>query len=92
MHAIAGNLSPVQRGGGIEVLEADTFRLQCLQTATGLFLERLYFELWLLKIADVLMLFTALKFFVVADPSHPNLDAFLQSVYNLYIDYALKVR
>jgi hypothetical protein len=34
----------------------------------------------------------ALKFFVVADPSHPNLDTFLQSVYGLYIDYALKVR
>jgi len=66
MHAIAGNLSPVPKGGGIELLETDSFKLQCLQTATSL------------------------KFFAVTEPSHPNLEGFLQAVYSLYIDYALK--
>ena len=36
MHAIAGNLTPVGPRTGIETLEADTFRLECFQTPTGL--------------------------------------------------------
>lgn len=36
MHAIAKQLSPVKGGGGISVIEADVFRLHCLQTATGI--------------------------------------------------------
>lgn len=85
MHAIAGKLSPTQRGGGIELLETDTFRLHCLQTQTCTAHLALVLVLISLHLA-------ALKFFVVAEPSHPSLDAFLLSVYNLYIDFALKVR
>ena len=33
-YAIAANLAPVQ-SAGIEVLESDTFKLHCFQTATG---------------------------------------------------------
>ena len=36
MHAIAGNLTPVGPRTGIETLEADTFRLECFQTPTGI--------------------------------------------------------
>eukprot|EP00271_Cylindrocystis_brebissonii_P005618 TRINITY_DN1775_c0_g1_i2.p1 TRINITY_DN1775_c0_g1~~TRINITY_DN1775_c0_g1_i2.p1 ORF type:complete len:119 (+),score=20.57 TRINITY_DN1775_c0_g1_i2:174-530(+) len=35
LHAIAMQLSPVPGGGGIEVLEAETFDLHCFQTITG---------------------------------------------------------
>ena len=36
IHAISGRLSPVPgTSRGIEVLETDTFTLQCLETATG---------------------------------------------------------
>lgn len=35
LFAIASQLSPESRSSGIEVLEADTFRLYCYQTLTG---------------------------------------------------------
>mmetsp|Transcript_8792 Transcript_8792/g.32428 ORF Transcript_8792/g.32428 Transcript_8792/m.32428 type:complete len:102 (+) Transcript_8792:127-432(+) len=35
LHAISTQLSPVQGCKGIEMLEADTFDLHCLQTLTG---------------------------------------------------------
>lgn len=35
LHAIAMQLSPVPGGGGIELLEAETFDLHCFQTLTG---------------------------------------------------------
>ncbi|EFN79895.1 trafficking protein particle complex subunit 4 [Harpegnathos saltator] len=36
LFAIASQLSPEPRSSGIEVLEADTFRLYCFQTLTGI--------------------------------------------------------
>lgn len=35
LFAIASQLSPEPKSGGIEVLEADTFKLHCFQTLTG---------------------------------------------------------
>ncbi len=35
LFAIASQLSPEMKSSGIEVLEADTFRLHCFQTLTG---------------------------------------------------------
>ncbi|EAT42143.1 AAEL006295-PA [Aedes aegypti] len=35
LFAIASQLSPEPKSSGIEVLEADTFRLHCFQTLTG---------------------------------------------------------
>lgn len=35
LFAIASQLSPEPKSSGIEVLEADTFKLQCFQTLTG---------------------------------------------------------
>eukprot|EP01098_Paradermamoeba_levis_P002996 TRINITY_DN1403_c0_g7_i1.p1 TRINITY_DN1403_c0_g7~~TRINITY_DN1403_c0_g7_i1.p1 ORF type:complete len:139 (-),score=44.21 TRINITY_DN1403_c0_g7_i1:94-510(-) len=36
LHAITSNLSPVLASSGIELLETDTFKLQCYQTPTGI--------------------------------------------------------
>lgn len=36
LFAIASQLSPEPRSSGIEVLEADTFKLHCFQTLTGM--------------------------------------------------------
>lgn len=37
LFAIASQLSPEPKSSGIEVLEADTFKLHCFQTLTGSF-------------------------------------------------------
>ncbi|ORY79460.1 Sybindin-like protein [Protomyces lactucae-debilis] len=36
VHAISSQISPVAGSSGIEVLETETFRLQCFQTLTGI--------------------------------------------------------
>lgn len=36
LHAIGAQLSPVMKSSGIEILDTDTFRLQCFQTITGM--------------------------------------------------------
>lgn len=36
LHAIAAELSPIPNCSGIQEIEADSFRLRCLQTPTGL--------------------------------------------------------
>lgn len=35
LFAIASQLSPEPKSSGIQILEADTFKLQCFQTLTG---------------------------------------------------------
>ncbi|KAI8813377.1 Sybindin-like protein [Cladochytrium replicatum] len=35
VHAITSRISPVPNSTGIEMLQADTFKLHCFQTATG---------------------------------------------------------
>jgi hypothetical protein len=42
LFAIASQLSPEPRSSGIEVLEADTFKLHCFQTLTGISCNRVY--------------------------------------------------
>lgn len=36
LFAIASQLSPELKSSGIEILEADTFKLHCFQTLTGM--------------------------------------------------------
>ncbi|GAM20290.1 hypothetical protein SAMD00019534_034650, partial [Acytostelium subglobosum LB1] len=36
LHAISSNLSPTGSSSGIEVIETETFKLQCYQTHTGM--------------------------------------------------------
>lgn len=37
IHAIASRISPVPGSSGVETIEADTFKMTCLQTPTGAF-------------------------------------------------------
>ena len=37
LFAIASQLSPELKSSGIEILEADTFKLHCFQTLTGIY-------------------------------------------------------
>lgn len=39
LFAIASQLSPEVKSSGIEILEADTFKLHCFQTLTGIFYQ-----------------------------------------------------
>ena len=39
IHAIASRISPVPGSSGVEVIEAETFKMTCLQTPTGAWLE-----------------------------------------------------
>lgn len=36
IHAITSKIGPITNSSGLEVLEADTFRMQCFQSQTGL--------------------------------------------------------
>ena len=50
LYALACQLSPEPRSSGIEVLEADNFRMNCFQTLTGDYLfgvPFLYFTQWI---------------------------------------------
>jgi hypothetical protein len=44
LFAIASQLSPEPRSSGIEVMEADTFKLHCFQTLTGTLRAYLHFS------------------------------------------------
>lgn len=37
VHAITSKISPVPNSSGIEMLEAENFKLYCFQTLTGMF-------------------------------------------------------
>lgn len=39
IHAIASRISPVPGSSGVEVIEAETFKMTCLQTPTGAWLS-----------------------------------------------------
>eukprot|EP00697_Spironema_sp_BW2_P009153 gnl/Spiro4/23958_TR11865_c0_g1_i1.p1 gnl/Spiro4/23958_TR11865_c0_g1~~gnl/Spiro4/23958_TR11865_c0_g1_i1.p1 ORF type:complete len:157 (+),score=42.55 gnl/Spiro4/23958_TR11865_c0_g1_i1:58-471(+) len=66
LHAIAAEISPEPDSSGIELVEADSFKLQCFQTLTGM------------------------KFFILANIQHGDLQSVLHQVYELYSDYVLK--
>ena len=85
LFAIASQLSPELKSGGIEILEADTFKLHCFQTLTGNFYS-IQLELLELKIKSS----SGVKFMVVAEPTQIGLDILLQKIYELYADYVLK--
>lgn len=35
IHAIASRISPIEKSSGVEVIEAESFKMTCLQTPTG---------------------------------------------------------
>nr|CAD7446913.1 unnamed protein product [Timema bartmani] len=89
LFAIASQLSPEPRCSGIEVLEADTFKLQCFQTLTGIFCALLNTDLTSDKLSLLYSCF-GVKFMVVAEPTQAGLDILLRRIYELYSDFALK--
>jgi len=88
LFAIASQLSPELKSSGIEVLEADTFKLQCFQTLTGIWDGTLDWSL--VPTTFNLNFSTGVKFLVVSDPKQQNLEILLKRIYELYADFALK--
>ncbi|KAJ2960428.1 hypothetical protein NQZ79_g4189 [Umbelopsis isabellina] len=86
VHAITSKISPVPSSSGIEVLEAETFKLVCTQTLTGnnsAVLIVMHFERLLTHSSGT-------KFLIVTDPQHQNVDALQKKVYDLYSNYVMK--
>lgn len=97
LFAIASQLSPEPKSSGIEVLEADTFKLHCFQTLTGIYLRT--YEIHYLKKdfsslvrvqVEILFSITGVKFMIVAEPTETRLEILLKKIYELYADYVLK--
>lgn len=88
LFAIASQLSPEPKSSGIEILEADTFKLHCFQTLTGSICNTTncyppFHRMFCFFLAGV-------KFMVVAEPTHSGMDQLLKKIYELYADYVLK--
>src|ERR1700737_984497 len=66
VHAITAQISPVPNSSGLEVLETDSFRLQCFQTHTGRSLDD--FNI-------------GTKFLLITEPRQPNVDTVLKRVF-----------
>lgn len=88
LFAIASQLSPEPKSSGIEILEADTFKLHCFQTLTG---RLRHGHLFQLDFSFHLGTFVAgVKFIVVAEPIQSGMDQLLKKIYELYADFVLK--
>lgn len=88
LFAIASQLSPEPKCSGIEVLEADTFKLHCFQTLTGFIVFGLGCCMSVCGVFD--WFFLGVKMMVVAEPTQAGMDILLKKVYEIYADYALK--
>lgn len=88
LFAIASQLSPEPKSSGIEILEADTFKLHCFQTLTGipnhliLLGKKHFFYCFFFH--------SGVKFMVVSETSQSGVDSLLKRIYELYADYVLK--
>lgn len=89
LFAIASQLSPEPKSSGIEVLEADTFKLHCFQTLTGNYLL-LVLNIFKLKNFYFGNFTSGVKFMIVAEPTEMRLEILLRKIYELYADYVLK--
>ena len=78
VHVITAKISPVLNSSGLEVLETDSFRLQCLQTLTGK------------HSFHVSGLIEGTKFLLITEPRQANVDSVLRRIYELYADYVMK--
>jgi hypothetical protein len=87
LFAIASQLSPELKSSGIEVLEADTFKLHCFQTLTGIIFVCEFYDLFFVNVSSVN---SGIKFLIVAEPKQMNVEHLLRRVYELYADFALK--
>jgi hypothetical protein len=82
IHAITSRLSPAGRSSGVEVIEAETFKMTIFLTATG----RVYY-LWTILRSDPLQ---GTKFVLLTSLTDTAADAALQRVYEAYADFVMK--
>uniref|UniRef100_A0A7S3DIB0 Trafficking protein particle complex subunit n=1 Tax=Palpitomonas bilix TaxID=652834 RepID=A0A7S3DIB0_9EUKA len=80
LHTIASRVSPVP-SGGIEVLEADSFKIQCFQTPTGEILIQAKFAA---------QFRVGIKFVLFAETGMGQMDGLLRQIYEFYADFVLK--
>lgn len=92
LFAIASQLSPEPKSSGIEILEADTFKLHCFQTLTGRWWPSHMFHIFILLFSMKIIwdFLAGVKFIVVAEPIQSGMDQLLKKIYELYADYVLK--
>ena len=96
LYAIASQLSPRNKSSGIQLLEADNFKLHAFQTLTGLLSISLSsYSSFLLAIClsiypSFFLSNTGIKFVVVTDLKRNNEEMLLKKLYEIYSDYALK--
>lgn len=89
LFAIASQLSPEVKSSGIEILEADTFKLHCFQTLTGESIIQFHTEQTYI-LFFVVVFVAGVKFIIVAETIQSGLDVLLRKIYELYADYVLK--
>ena len=89
IYAISVKLSPSKQSSGIQCLEADSFKLYCFQTITGLcgVAAQSVVKIPLLPLTTCI---AGVKFIVVADNKQQKIDELLKRIYELYADYVLK--
>lgn len=88
LFAIASQLSPEPKSSGIEILEADTFKLHCFQTLTG---DASKWEASDgLNINKRFFIISGVKFMVVTETIQTGVEQLLRKIYELYADYVLK--
>lgn len=92
LFAIASQLSPEPKSSGIEILEADTFKLQCFQTLTGTWFigGSVSILQCLIQLVFLFFYLAGVKFMVVSETTQMGIDVLLRRIYELYADYALK--
>jgi trafficking protein particle complex subunit 4 len=81
IHAITSRLSPVGKSSGVEVIEAETFKMTIFLTATGRGL------LCIILRSDALQ---GTKFVLLTSLTDTTADAALQRVYEAYADFVMK--
>jgi hypothetical protein len=82
IHAITSRLSPAGKSSGVEVIEAETFKMTIFLTATG----RVYILYTTLR-SDSLQ---GTKFVLLTSLTDTTADAALQRVYEAYADFVMK--
>lgn len=84
IHAITSRLSPMGSSSGVQVIEAETFKMNILLTVTG------RSPLHLTFIANIHHLLLGTKFVLLTSLADTSADSVLQKVYDIYADAVMK--
>ena len=97
LHAIASQIAPV-KSKGIEKIETSDLTLQCFQTLTGNNVRKLNIlnfiricRVFLSKKIVLRLPLEGVKFIVTSTPGTPEVSSYLQNLYEIYVDFVLKV-